>query len=281
MLINFKYLIIIKLDGEMKCLVLARYSHTYLDGMSCLMMLRNTIAPDVQCQIDPLKFSLPLYKKVLMHTQAFFFFPYLFVTSVMEAHFGNFWIKREGIERKKQYAWLHQQHIEVKDLKTIRDWAASKGLKISVPTIMTTAIVASLRKIFTNQKFNKKVTVMEIVTMLPYPDSRPQNRISAIKYDVHPLSFTDSDSLLQTLKECQKVYIHAFIGPLVTSMYYVFKFFGRFPYWLAPLYNTGTVSSLGIINSPFSKNSVSLEPYGVEPLDCWSFSPQNNDLGQS
>ncbi|XP_021945776.1 uncharacterized protein LOC110844004 [Folsomia candida] len=262
-------------SGEEKSILLCRFLHAYMDGLSFMMLFKEHITPDMEYTIDPLSFRIPLWKKALFYLNTFIYGPFFLTTMTLERFFIKPWVLRDTDRpRKKFYTWAKSRPISDGTIRKIR---MHSNLKASVTNVLSVAFVTAAAKTLSPERLVDEMLISELVAYLPYKDSKPQNRFA---YFTFPIPTVGGDDVYKKLRNCKRESFKSMVGPDVLGTYFFFKLAGRFPAFLSPLWLTHATSSVLLSNAPFSKRKVCFRD-GTPILEMAGFTPQPNDMGLS
>lgn len=238
-----------------------------LDGMSLLMML-DKLSPDFKFQLNPLNSGFPFWKIGLYYLNALLFGSLQGLHMILNS-FRKHWIQTSETFGKKRFAWCRNE-IEIETLHKIRFQSM-----VSIPNILGFSFAESCRRILPPKRLLENIYVGEILAMLPYPNSKPQNRFMSYSYSVnispeHAAEFSLKERLAASKAEANE----AILGPQPLLIFHLFKIVGRLPTIFFPLFMSGTQDSCYLSHVPCSRETFSVfntkcEAIGAFPA-CFS-----------
>jgi len=259
-------------EGKEKCVAIFRFLHAYMDGFSFLMMAQHHFsASGLNYYVDPLKFKLPLKINFLFYLNFLFKGPYSMLLELNNKFNKIHWnLPQNTIKSgKRVYTWAPKLKLE--KIQAIRKKTGSK--ETSVTNVIITVAAIALAKILPEKKKLPQIQVQEIIALLPYPNSNPQNRFTAFTY---PVSMR-TDEPMKTLKSTTQNCFQRLIGALPLCYYYALKLVGHLPSAVANCMFYGTNHTICYSNIPLSRTYAKC--FGTNLLDFYAYPPQRDDNG--
>jgi len=261
-------------DGVVRSLLIMRFQHAYMDGVSFMMMMKNHISTaGFNEYLNPLEFKISLWHKFLFYANCILTGPYCVVTILYQKLFGSFWVSPLGkkLSGDRNYTWTGP--IDINTIKAIR----GKGSKKTRFThVISTAFASTLAKVLPKHKVLPEIHVGELVAMLPYPNPNPQNRFTIFTYPV----LTDEKDFNSNLKKTTVKSNQSMLGPETLIFNMSVNVLGNFPSPIVKIFLAGTNHSVLYSSVPGSRTQIK-GANNIDVVQYGAWTPQPHDVGKS
>jgi NRPS condensation-like uncharacterized protein len=167
-----------------KSVLLIRFNHAYLDGLSFVMFFKEHLGRDFEYAVNPLKFKIPLWKRIMFYATSIIYGPAHLVHMMIAKSRRTPWVLRtdtnNNIASVKNFAWT--DYIPSSQIKKIR--LNCPGGNAAVNEIIAVALISAIKQVLPPERIPDELVMGTILALLPYPNSHPQNRFTNYSYRV-------------------------------------------------------------------------------------------------